>query len=243
MGSAGLEWDAEDQPEAARLNQKTRFIGTGAQINGLSTTYPGQEAFCTSTGSGFTVDTTYVRNAANDTWDEKDSLTRALTASSEANTTPVTDGADFTATAGTRYYAFFTLPTTETLYIITGIEWKNGATVSGNVTAGIDVVNADPPTIPATPLLVIAQEVAQSGTSAVQRVSAVSSTLIRGGTICGAWVSCSSGTATLREQTGLSSQNQSKATSYSATPASSDTTAWTATTARKYLKVYYRGFA
>lgn len=53
---------------AARLNQKTRSMLTGAQIAALSPTYPGEEVFCTSTGSGFTIDTTYTRNSANNAW-------------------------------------------------------------------------------------------------------------------------------------------------------------------------------
>src|SRR3990167_1156808 len=241
MGTAGLEFDATDMPEKARLNQKTTFVGTGTQINALSTTYAGQLAFCTLTGSGFTIETLYVRNAANNAWNEVNFITDNITETSESNTTPITDGADFTVTAGHRYYAFFTLPTTEPLYIVTGIEWKNGVTVSGNIQAGVDVVNADPPTLTHTPLAVCGQEVTQSGTSVIQRVSIAASNMIRGGSILGAWVSCSSGTATLREQTGLGSQNQQKATAYSASPSAADNTSWTTATARKYLKVYYRG--
>lgn len=70
MGSAGLEWDAEDAFTSTRGNQKTNFIGTGAQINALSTTYAGQTAYCTSTGNGFTIDKWYTRDAANTTWIE-----------------------------------------------------------------------------------------------------------------------------------------------------------------------------
>ena len=238
MGSGGTEWDAVDSYSAARLNQKTVFVGTGAQISGLSTTYAGQLAFCTSTGSGFTADVLYERNAANTTW-----YTITFRETAEANTTPITDNADFTVTAGSRYYAFFTLPTTEHFYIITGIEWKNGATVNGTITSGVDEIDADPPTLASTPLLANAQEVTQAGTSAIQRVSIISSKIIRAGKVLGVWVSCSSGTATLREQTGLGSQNQQKATAYTSAPLSNETTAWTTATARKYLKLYYRGYS
>ena len=112
----------------------------------------------------------------------------------------------------------------------------------GNVTAGVDLVDADPPTIASTPLMANSIEVTQTGTSVIQRVSQISSKPIRGGSVCGGWVWLSSGTATLREQTGLGSQNQSKATAYSLAPGSNDSTAWTATTARKYLKMHYRGY-
>src|SRR6185312_1691440 len=67
MGSGGVQWDSGDVVGAARLNQKTVFVGTGAQING-ATTYAGMHAYCTSSGSGFTADQYYVRNAANSSW-------------------------------------------------------------------------------------------------------------------------------------------------------------------------------
>lgn len=71
MGSAGLQWDVSDVLTAARLNQKNLFVGTGVQIAGLTTTYAGQLAFCTSTGSGFTAGYLYERNAANTAWKER----------------------------------------------------------------------------------------------------------------------------------------------------------------------------
>jgi len=238
MGSGGTEFDAADSYSAARLNQKTIFVGTGTQIAALATTYAGQLAYATSTTGGFTIDRLYERNAANTAFVSVDFGAE----STESNTTPVTDGADFTAVAGTRYYAFFTLPSTHIFFIITGLEWKNGATVSGNVIAGVDIIDADPPTLASVPLVALANEIAQAGTSVIQRNSQLTSKPIRGGSVIGAWVSCSSGTATLREQTGLGSQNQSKATAYSTGPPTNDVTAWTATTARKYLKIYYRGY-
>ena len=242
MGSGGTEWDGSDTPSSARLNQKTVFVGTGVQIAAV-TTFAGMQAYCTSTGSGFTIDHLYVRNAVNGAWVDFQTVNTVLTETAEQNNTPVSDNADFTATAGTRYYAFFTLPSTEKFYLVVGVEWKNGATVAGNVTAGVDVVDANPPTLAGTPLRVLTQEVAQAGVSVVQRISILSTEQLRAGDICGAWVSCSSASATLREQTGMGSQNQQKATSYSASPGTQDTAAWTTATARKYLKVYFRGYS
>lgn len=60
-------WAAADVITAARANEKTVFQGTGAAISGL-TTYAGQVVFCTSTGSGFTINNGYVRNAQNTGW-------------------------------------------------------------------------------------------------------------------------------------------------------------------------------
>lgn len=123
------------------------------------------------------------------------------------------------------------------------MEWENGATVAGNVSCGIDIVDADPPTRASTPLACLGIEVAQSGTSAVQRNSNITNGWFPGGTILGAWINLSNGTATVREQTGLGSQNQLKTIgAYSAVPATNENTAWSTATARKYIKLYFKGF-
>lgn len=133
-----------------------------------------------------------------------------------------------------------TLPSTETLYTITGIEWKNGASVSGTIISGIDQIDSLTPTIDSTPLLALAQEVTQTGISQVQRSSVVSSKLIRGGTLIGAWVSCSAAT-TLQKDNGAGGAYH-KATSYDASPSACDNTAFTSAVDPVYLKVYYRGY-
>jgi len=56
-----------------KMNQKTRFRGTGAEVSAMSGNdgpFAGQEAFISSTGSGFTVDKIYRRNNANSAWQE-----------------------------------------------------------------------------------------------------------------------------------------------------------------------------
>jgi len=68
LGSAGTEWEVADVISASRMNQKTTFVGTGAQIAALGTTYVGMLVFCTSTASGFTKDVLYERNTANTSW-------------------------------------------------------------------------------------------------------------------------------------------------------------------------------
>ena len=240
MGSAGLEFDAGDQPEATRLNQKCNFSGTGAQIAAIGTTYKGMLAFCESTGSGFTVNHVYQRNAANTAW--IDYALDGIQITAELNTTPISDTADFTVTAGQRYYAFITLPTDHPVYIITGIEWKNGATVAGNVMCGVDIIDADPPTIASTPLSAVGAETAQSGTSAVQRNSNISNNMFPAGAVLGVWISLSNATATVRHLTGAASQNQQKGTAYSNTPPTVENTGWGTSTTRKYIKVYYVGY-
>lgn len=61
-------WETADTITKARMNEKTIFQGTGSAISGLASTYSGMLAYCTSTGSGFTIDTLYVRNTANTSW-------------------------------------------------------------------------------------------------------------------------------------------------------------------------------
>jgi len=241
MGSAGLEFDANDSPEKARLNQKTTFVGTGAQISGLSTTYPGQFAFCTSTGSGYTADVLYVRNAANSAWVSQ-VLTDTISETTETTTTPITDDTNHDAVAGTRYYQFITLPTTDPLYIITNISWKNGTNQAGTIISGVDLIDADPPTVASTPLLALGLEVTQSGADQNQSCGYVSSNMIRGGSVIGVWVACSSASADLRKVTGTS-QNQRKAVAaYTSSPSASDSTAWTATTDKYNITCTYRSY-
>ena len=73
MGSGGTEWDVEDIVAIDRLNQKTNFVGTGSQINGLSGAdlLAGMRAFCTSTGNNFFKNKSYRRNADNTAWDRE----------------------------------------------------------------------------------------------------------------------------------------------------------------------------
>jgi hypothetical protein len=53
---------------SAKANNMMIIGLTGAQITSLSPTYPGQKVFCNTTGSGFTINHWYGRNAANDAW-------------------------------------------------------------------------------------------------------------------------------------------------------------------------------
>ncbi len=160
----------------------------------------------------------------------------------EAASSPVADNTNTALGTGIRVYAFFTLPTTERFYIITGIEWKNGATVAGNVQCGVDLIDANPPTLAAVPLAAHGQELAQAGASGVQRNSRIVSRPIRGGTLVGIWFVSNSTTATFANLTGQASQNQQKAIAYTNNPPNQDATAWTAATVRYYAKLYFRGY-
>jgi hypothetical protein len=159
----------------------------------------------------------------------------------EASSTPVAGATSTAVGAGIRLYSFFTLPTTENFYIITGIEWKNGTVVNGNTTGGVDIVDANPPVLSSTILATISAELANAGTSSVQRQSRVIGHPIRGGTICGVWVYTASATQTYGT-TVVSSANNRKSVAYTAAVPNQDVTAWTASTVQGYVKAYYRGY-
>ena len=168
-------------------------------------------------------------------------ISGGMTVATEANTTPVSDNIQDDAT-NARDYAFFTLPTSSKFFKISGIEWKNGTSVGGDMISGVDIVDADPPTVDGTKTVAFGFPVANSGTNAVQRNSNINSDFIPKGTICGAWIKASS-VSRIRLQNGLTSQNQMKTMSYSANPTFGDSTSWSAQTKRAYIKVYYVGYS
>lgn len=62
MGSGGLQWDTADRLAKDRLNEKTIFRGTGAEIAAAPSTV--KFALCTSSGSNFVADNFYFRDAS-----------------------------------------------------------------------------------------------------------------------------------------------------------------------------------
>lgn len=163
--------------------------------------------------------------------------------SAEASTTPVADDSENAGSVQTgKRYAFFTLPTTEKYYKITGIEWKNGTVVGGNVFAGVEYVDASPPVLANTLRAASMQPIAQSGTNAVQRGSVISSEIIASGTTLGVYFISDSATAKFRFLANQSSSNRLKAAvSGTVDYSNGDSTAWTSNGSPFYLKVYYRG--
>lgn len=191
---------------------------------------------------GQAVDTTnslfYVRFT--DDWHPLAKSGAALTESAEANSTPVAGGSTTAPGANIRRYAFFTLPTTEKWYIITGIEIKNGATISGNVYCGVDLVDANPPSSDFTKLVAWGG-FPHSGISVVQRFSLIGSTPIRGGTVLGVWFAPDSATATFA-YTVVSSTPNSKNVTASSLPLV-ESAVWANSVNQFYLKCYYRGIS
>jgi hypothetical protein len=69
----GGVWVTGDVISAARSNQKSLLVDTGANI-AAATAYAGMHAYCTATGSGFIADHLYIRNAVNTGWNDVGSL-------------------------------------------------------------------------------------------------------------------------------------------------------------------------
>src|SRR5215203_369851 len=68
MSVSGEYFGTEEFFSPARFNRKVPSHLTGAQMAALSPTYANQIIICTSSGSGFTADTLYMRNSANTAW-------------------------------------------------------------------------------------------------------------------------------------------------------------------------------
>jgi hypothetical protein len=163
----------------------------------------------------------------------------ALTESAEAESVTAAGNTSHTPGADLRLYDFFTLPTTEKWYVITGIEWKNHATVAGSIWCGVDLVDGDPPTDNNTVTVAWGKAVAQAGTSTTQRNSAIASTPIRGGSVCGVWIVSNSATATFGVTGGASVNNRRSITA--GTPELQHSAAWSASANHPYVKAFYVG--
>lgn len=157
----------------------------------------------------------------------------------EESSTPVAGGSTDAPGADLRRYAFVQLPTDYDLYVITGIEWKNGATLDGDVYCGVEIVDADPPVATETSLVAWAKR-QQSGISAVQRLTRITSLPIVGGTRLGVWFNPSSGTATFAYSSATSGKNNRNVTA-TTEPSLVLSGGWGNSTKFYYVKLYYRG--
>ena len=68
MSEAGLLWGANEPPSPYRIDAKGVFWGTGLQILAIPQTSEVRFAICTETGSGFIINTAYVRSADKTQW-------------------------------------------------------------------------------------------------------------------------------------------------------------------------------
>jgi hypothetical protein len=165
----------------------------------------------------------------------------ALTEVAEDSQVNVAGGTNGALGSDTRRYSFYTMPTDEKVYLITGIEWRVGATSAGNIYCGVDLVNANPPTGSGTAELATGLPKAVGATSTNQRNSDISSRPIRGGSHVGAWIAGTNNSATFGKTT-VASANNSKII-VADPPTLTDFTAWTPTTDEWFIKIYYVGYS
>ena len=229
------EWATADTFDATKLNQKTRFVGSGLQATTfLTSPQVGQMVFCTSSDATFKADrlSTYTSASA---W----STPKLVEQTEEtAGTTPVAGNLN---TVNYRNYMIFTLPTTYKLYAITGVDFRSGSVTPANIQIGVDIVDSTAPSLNSSMLcaLFILYATSSATTNYNIPVTGVVSNLIRGGTICGAWVSASASNA-VTLVTGATGYR--KLIAY-APPNYADSNTWESNTAyTAALKIYYRGY-
>jgi len=229
MTDDSLEWTRnEHSGETGKLNKKSLFVGTTAQVALLSPSI-GQMVYYTDT------DKTLMRNSTNTDWNPH------LQEVAEASTTPVTDDGVFTSVTTNRYYAYFTLPSTEVFYKISAIELKRGTGSSVDVSVGVDLVDANPPVLTSLPCVALGRGTLTG--SETLKIPLEHSSFIRASTVCGAWFESISNVE-YRALTGQGAANYSIADGIGSgvvllqiNPAS-----WTTQTFRPYIKVYYKGY-
>lgn len=159
----------------------------------------------------------------------------------ENSSTPITDTQDTIINANSRAYGLVTLPTDFDFYVITGIEWKNGATINGSVRSGIDLLNADPITLAATQHMASGRQILQTPASSIQRNSAIVSQRIPGGSVLGVYIVSSSATATFRsDPVGGASNPIRRAITFASTELI-DTVSFSGSTERFFIKLYFKG--
>lgn len=230
----GLEFSTGDLFDPAKLNKKTRFVGSGTQATNLITTpQTGQMVFCTSSDSTFTKDKISVYDGS---W-----ITPKYTESSQQS---LGTAGNENASIASKVYNFVTLPTTEKFYIITGFQVKRDST-AGNVICGADIVDAIPP---------VSANTTQVATSNVRNLTSAGGTLedftvvaskaIPGGTNLGIWIMFDTNNSV---RITISSRTVYKKVGYSATLDVNDNTAWTVsgsgTVGALTAVVYFRGYS
>lgn len=236
MADDGLEFSTDMTDLTTKMNRKTWTVGRGRQLNSLFATYPGKTLFCTETENGFTKDYYYRRKADNSGYNshyaQGESIEQSV--SSPVQTT------DSSLTLGIKWYTHQTLPTTEDFYVITKMEWYNGASIAGNILCGVDIIDAIEPILDPTPLVALSREVAAAGTNQIQSTSAIVSSAIRGGTKIGCWVMGSANTNL--GYTTPTSPPARKDTVYTQIQPSVNVVGWTQQALEIYLKIYFRGY-
>ena len=170
---------------------------------------------------------TFRRNDANTNWTQLSDANSSFALDTEiALNTPVTGTTSLALGNTDRWYVHFQMPgTASDLYLLTGIEWRNGGTINGNMVCGVEEYDANPPVENKAPIGGYGVEIAQSGANVLQRNSFVSKFFLNGAGFYSAFIQSSSATATILRTIG-SSIVTFKTITYAANPALSNTTAW-----------------
>ena len=226
-------WAEDENSLHSKHNKKLLTVGNGTQLANLPVTTEGQLIFCTTSTSTFPKNKIRARLTGNTSW------SGILQESSEYSTDYLTDEGSANIGLQRQYMLSFTLPSTEKFYMFTGISWKNGAVVSGNVISGVLVRSGN-----STPYVAIAQEVAQTGTNSTQRVSNIRSRAVRGGTECYVWMQSSSATSEFKVFGDATPPGVNRNTfTYDGTPPISDNAAITTFTQFPLFIAHYRGYS
>jgi len=219
-------------------NRKSLIIGNSTQLTNLPITYAGMAVYATTTGGVFTVDKKYIRNAANSAWVVEPTLIETA----EVQTTPPVFGANEPMVTGTRYYQFYTLPTTEKYYMLTGIQITSNAFGGAGTTCvmGCDLVDAIPPVNTHTPLIALTRPQLVVGDPL--RISLLMSRPIRGGTKIAPWFAYDNTNLTIPASTSGTGYSKTVG-AFNPTPEYADNTAWTTTALREWrVSVWYVGW-
>ena len=241
MADDSLEYAADENFLHSKANRKTVVVGNGTQLTNLTNTYPGQVAYCTATSGSFTVDKYYTRNAADSAWIEISTLGSEST-EFFAGLLPYTVNVALAST-NQRMWKYYTLPSTEKWYVITGIEFKNGDDATNGWQTGVSLVDADPPVSTNTQLVALGQEVNDVAIDTVIRVSILWSKPIKAGTIVGAWI-CPNRSGKLHFHPSQPSVNRlNTAWGPQTDVATQDTATWTISSTNVFdVNIYYRGY-
>ncbi len=230
----GLEFTVAEEFSPLKMNAKTKLVGKGSQLNLVTTTYPGQSAFCKETGNGFRKEKLSNRDSTNTNW-----ITPQISETAEQTTS--LGSVSSVASTGNKHYLFFTLPSSEKWYVFTALEYYGGTGGSpSNIMMGVDLVDAEPPTINHSVSVALCPESTGSG---LTKVSTIYSRPIRGGTLVGLWIENSTSTSTgIAQITPIPTYPRSRTTTYTPTPKVADATAWNIVGVSYYIKGYFRGY-
>ena len=251
MGSGGTEFDTADEFNHTRLNQKTKFVGTGEQATNLITSPQiGQQVLTTDSSGVFTANKISIRNTADSAWNN------SLITETSAQTLGGlgTDFVDFDFNGDdTRWYDFVTLPTTYKYYILSTLSIVVGTNNSTmEVQMGVDLVNANPPTNDNTTLVGLCRkyDVADLVGGAPTITLPIAGRIMRGGAVLGLWVNrkeSGAGDALLYGDT-PSGTIYSKAETFTSSPAMANNTAFTSQAAAHFkpldkMRLTYYGYS